>query len=113
MLKSDLHTEVFSHFHQWIGSALNAEERLTYWMSVQPFLSEVLIQSNNTGELTHFLNVCSSILVGGSDLLKHWRMTHPLDRCSALFISGPKHWGVTYILNGCWAIFISGSNPHH
>ena len=47
-------------------------------MYVHPFLSVVLIPSN-TREVTHCLKVCSSMLVSGSDPLKHWKVTHSLD----------------------------------
>ena len=37
----------------------------------------------------------STILISGSDLLKHWKWTHSLDLCSAILVSGSdllKHW---------------------
>jgi hypothetical protein len=54
---------------------------------------------------THSLDVCSAILISGSDLL---RATHPLKVCSAILISGShllKHWRATHMLDVCSAIF--------
>ena len=58
------------------------------------------------------LDVCSAILIRGSDLLKHWRVTHILNACSVFVINfdlpKPKHWSVTHMLDACSAIHISG-----
>ena len=50
--------------------------------------------------------------MNGSDLPKHWRETHSLDKCLAILISGPdllKHWRATHKLDKCSAILISAS----
>ena len=55
-------------------------EQLTYWMGVHPFLSVVLIcLSTESDSHTGWV---FTVLVSGSDLLKHWRETHSLDGCS-------------------------------
>ena len=59
------------------------------------------------------LDACSAILVSGSDLLKHWRVTHILDVCSAILVIGSdllKHWRMTHILDTSLAILVSGSS---
>ena len=66
-------------------SNLQNEEWLTRWMHVQPFLSVVLIGSNN-GE-AHILDACTAVLISGSYLLKQWRVTHRLNGCTAVLIS--------------------------
>ena len=63
-------------------------EGLTAWMHVHPFLSVILICSN-IGErpgLTAWMQY-SPILISGSDLPKHWRVTHRLDKCSPILVS--------------------------
>ena len=74
---------VFSHSHQCFWSTQKLERKLTSWIVIQPFSSEVLIHSNSE-EQTHFLD----ILISSSDLLKHQRWTHPLDGCSTILVSG-------------------------
>ena len=61
------------------------EKKLTFWMHVQPFLSEILLKIE---EQTHFLDECSVILV---DLLKHSGSgVNSLSGyvCSTIFVSG-------------------------
>ena len=53
-----------------------------------------------------------TVLVSGSDLLKHLRGTHSLDASghSTILVSGSdllKHWRLTHILDGCSPILIS------
>jgi hypothetical protein len=84
---SDSHTRSkFSHSHQWLISS-NTAEHLTIWLS--PF-SSILICLNTRGNsqaicelailidvlictntVTHSLNACSAIYISGSYLLKH------------------------------------------
>lgn len=50
---------------------------------VQSFLTVTLICITNS--LPGFI---SDILISGSDQLRHWRVTHLLDVCSTILISG-------------------------
>ena len=62
---------------------------------------------------THSLDKYSAILISDSDLLKHWRATYSLDKCSTILISGSdllKHWRATHKLDKCSAILISISD---
>ena len=124
ILESNSHPEwMFSHSGQWTWSA----QTLTSWMGVQQFWSVNLICWRETHILdrhsilvsgsdllkhtiaTHKLDGHSAILVSVSDLLKQWRVTHILDECSFILVSGsdlPKHWRVTHKLNG-WSIKFS------
>ena len=52
---------VFNHFNQWFWSAQKLGKQLTFWTHVQSFSSVALIYL----------------------VLKHWRVTHILDVCSA------------------------------
>ena len=64
---------------------------------------------------THKLDGCSPLLISdsGSDLLQHWRETHWLDGCSPVLVSGSdllKHWRETHCLDGCSPLIVSGSD---
>lgn len=54
------------------------------------------------------------ILIGGSDLLKHWKATHFLNACSNsdILISSDlcKHWRGAYTLDACSTILVSNSD---
>ena len=56
---------------------LNKAEQPTSWIHIQPFILVALICSNT--RVTHFLDVCSAILISGTDLPKYLRTTHILD----------------------------------
>ena len=59
----------------------------------------------------------STASIRSSDLLKHWRATHPLDGCSTTFVTwsdnsdSVKHWRGTHSLDACSSILVSGSDP--
>lgn len=59
------------------------------------------------------LAVCLAILVRGSDLHKHWGVTHSLGAYSVILVSHSdmlKHQGATHILKTCSVILVNGSN---
>ena len=58
------------------------EEQLTSWTH-----SNQRLRSGQKLEGTHNLDICSTSLISGSDLIKDWRETHNLDSCSATFVS--------------------------
>ena len=63
--------------------------------------------------VTHTLDACSTIFVSGPNLLKDQGATHTLDGWSAILVSGSnllKHWRTTHLLDLCSAILTSGSN---
>ena len=78
---------------------------------VQLFLSVALICISNS--LPGFI---SDILISGSDLLRHWRVTHLLDVCSTILISGsdlpkdPKSRGWTHMLDAYSTILVNGTD---
>ena len=83
---------------------------LLMWTGIQPFLSVDLICSNRE-QLTKLDR--HSALVSGSDLLKHWRATHKLDRHSAILVSRSdllKHWKATHSLDRHSALLVKGSD---
>ena len=104
---------------------LNTGQQLTRWMCVQPFLSwfwssQPLKKDSLAGcifsgsdllkyqRATHSLDVCSAILVSGSDFLNHWRDS--LAGCMFNVSDLLKHWGMTYSLSVCLAILIHVSD---
>ena len=63
--------------------------------------------------MTHKLDKCSPVLISGSDLFKHCIDTHSLDVCSPILVSDSellKHWRATYILDGCSPVLVSGTD---
>ena len=51
------------------------------------------------------------MLISGFDLVKHWRVTHWLDVCSAVLVSDSDlNWRATHSLNVCSVVLISGSD---
>jgi hypothetical protein len=100
-LTSCIHVQPFSSV-VLICSNLNTGEKLTCWMHVQTFSSGILIRSLQVLESDLHAGHVFSILVSGSNLLKHWRMTHILDTCSAIHVSVSgllKHWRATHTLD--------------
>ena len=87
-------------------------EQLTSWTHVQPILSVVLLKH---WRATHSLDVCSAILVNGSDLPKHWRVTHSLEVCPA--ISHQWFWSIqtqeSNSLPRCISIYLISENHVH
>ena len=103
------------HVHPFSSVVLipsNTEQlELTVWMHDVPILVSGFYQLKNR-RLTHSLNACSPILVSGSHSLKHQRarVTHCLNVCLPILVSGSdlfKHWRVTHSLDGGVYPFLS------
>ena len=68
-------------FHQ-----SNTGEWLTFWICIQPFMLVVMTWSNVREQLTNWIWVQLVLSV----VLKHWRATHMLDMCSAVLVCGSQ-----------------------
>ena len=68
--------------------------------------------------MTHSLDVCSAILVSGFNLLIHIRVTYNLDACLAILVSGSVMLNLNSNLHPSFFVFlknylISETHYHH
>ena len=93
---------VFTLSCQWFRSDETLDRySQTGWVFTSP---GQWFRSAQTLERDSLPGECSSILVSGSDLLKHQRGTHSLDVCSPILVSGSnllKNWRGTHSLDVC------------
>ena len=100
-----------THSCQWFWSVQTLERDLqpAWAFSVHPFLvSDSYLLKHWRG--THKLDKCSPFL--SVALIKSWRGTHSLDRCSSILVNCSdllKHWR-THLLDRYSCILISGSD---